>query len=93
MILAINVIDPVEKKLIRTRDVVFIEYQTIEDIDKVERSSSSSNNNLIDVDPILWQMVLYMRMLHNKRKNMRMLVSQWLWMIELMLAMVLCSLR
>ena len=93
MILAINVIDPVEKKLIRTRDVVFIEDQTIEDIDKVERSSSSSNNNLIDVDPILWQMVLYMRMLHNKRKNVRVLVSQWLWMIELMLAMVLCSLR
>ena len=52
MILAINVIDPVEKKLIRTRDVVFIEYQTIEDIDKVERSSSSSNSDLSSLENI-----------------------------------------
>ena len=44
--------DPVGKKLIKSRDVVFIEDQTIEDIDKVERSSSSSDDDLVDVDPI-----------------------------------------
>ena len=44
--------DPVGKKLIRSRDVVFIENQTIEDIDKVERSSSTSDGDLVDVDPI-----------------------------------------
>ena len=44
--------DPVGKKLIRRRDVVFIEDQTIEDIDKVETSSSSSDGDLVDVDPI-----------------------------------------
>ena len=44
--------DPLGKKLIRSRDVVLMENQTIEDIDKVERSSSSSNGDLVDVNPI-----------------------------------------
>ena len=44
--------DPVGKKLIRSRDVVFIEDQTIEDIDKAERSSTSSDGDLVDIDPI-----------------------------------------
>jgi len=34
--------DPVQKKLVRSRDVVFVEDQTIEDIDKVEKSTDDS---------------------------------------------------
>ena len=33
--------DPVDKKIIRSRDVVFIEDQTIEDIEKAEKTTSS----------------------------------------------------
>ena len=43
--------DPIDKKLIRSRDVVFFEYQTIEDIDKTEKLDSRTNESL-DVDPI-----------------------------------------
>ncbi|KAF2300465.1 hypothetical protein GH714_013629 [Hevea brasiliensis] len=42
--------DPVEKKLVRNRDVTFIEDQTIEDIDKADRSKSETDG-LIDLDP------------------------------------------
>ncbi|KAH0716574.1 hypothetical protein KY290_012732 [Solanum tuberosum] len=44
--------DPVDKKLIRSRDVVFFEDQTIEDIDKVEKPDSQIDESLIDVDPV-----------------------------------------
>ena len=44
--------DPIAKKLVRSRDVIFVEDQTIEDIDKVEKSSSSIDDNLIDLDPV-----------------------------------------
>ena len=33
--------DPVDKKIIRSRDVVFIEDQTIEDVEKAEKTTSS----------------------------------------------------
>ena len=42
--------DPIEKKLVRSRDVVFVEDQTIEDIGKVEKSKSQAEN-LVDLDP------------------------------------------
>ena len=29
--------DPVEKKLVRSRDVVFVEDQTIQDVEKIEK--------------------------------------------------------
>ena len=44
--------DPVEKKLVRSRDVVFFEDQTIEDLDKVEKVDSQSSDSLVDVDPV-----------------------------------------
>jgi len=40
--------DPVEKKLVRSRDVKFMEDQTIEDIDKVEKSTPKEDNGVAD---------------------------------------------
>ena len=42
--------DPVDKKVFKSRDVVFLEDQTIEDIDKLE-SAESSTDDLVDLDP------------------------------------------
>ncbi|RDX83249.1 hypothetical protein CR513_35856, partial [Mucuna pruriens] len=42
--------DPVEKKLVRSCDVQFIEEQTIEDIDKVKKSTLEKDNNLSEID-------------------------------------------
>ncbi|RDX82832.1 hypothetical protein CR513_36333, partial [Mucuna pruriens] len=44
--------DPVEKKLVRSRDVQFMENQTIEDIDKVKKSILEKNNSLSEIDPV-----------------------------------------
>jgi hypothetical protein len=44
--------EPIKKKLIHRWDVIFVENQTIENTDKVEKSSSSINDHLIDLDPI-----------------------------------------
>ncbi|KAK9019508.1 hypothetical protein V6N11_054026 [Hibiscus sabdariffa] len=44
--------DPVQKKLMRSRDVVFIEDQTIDDIDKTEKYDSLNNGDLTDVNPV-----------------------------------------
>jgi len=44
--------DPVEKKLIRSRDVKFMEDQTIGDIDKVEKSTLKEDNGVADFEPI-----------------------------------------
>lgn len=42
--------DPTEKKLVRSRNVVFIEDQTIQDIEKLEISMPMYNNDLIELD-------------------------------------------
>ncbi|KAH7575663.1 hypothetical protein JRO89_XS02G0185800 [Xanthoceras sorbifolium] len=39
----------VYKKLVRSRDAVFVENQTIEDIDKVEKDVPSTNSDLTDL--------------------------------------------
>ena len=44
--------DPIGKKLLRSRDVVFVEDQTIEDIEKVEKAEPQHSSDLIDVDPV-----------------------------------------
>ncbi|WVZ04644.1 hypothetical protein V8G54_017990 [Vigna mungo] len=44
--------DLVEKKVVRSRDVQFMDDQTIEDIDKVKKSTPKKDGNVIDVDPI-----------------------------------------
>ena len=44
--------DPVEKKLVRSRDVQFMEDQTIEDIDKVEKTTPEKDSNLTDGNPM-----------------------------------------
>lgn len=43
---------PVEKKLIRSRDVVFMEDQTIEDIDKMKKINSAEGSELTDVEQV-----------------------------------------
>ncbi|RDX91561.1 hypothetical protein CR513_26441, partial [Mucuna pruriens] len=43
---------PVEKKLVRSRDVKFMEDQTIEDIDKVKKSTLEKDNSLSEIDPV-----------------------------------------
>jgi len=40
--------DHIKKKLVRSRDVHFMEDQTIEDIDKVEKTTPEKDNNLTD---------------------------------------------
>lgn len=42
--------DPVEKKLVRSRDVVFLEDQNIEDIRKDRETASTSGQDLVDLD-------------------------------------------
>jgi len=42
--------DSVEKKLVRSRDVIFVEDQTIEDIGKTKKSESPSTNDVVDTD-------------------------------------------
>jgi transposase InsO family protein len=42
--------DPVEKKLVRSRDVVFMEDQTIHDIEKTEKVVPQYSDGLIDLD-------------------------------------------
>jgi len=44
--------DPVNKKLVRSRDVVFLEDQTIEDIEKMEKDESKQSGDLVNGDPV-----------------------------------------
>ena len=44
--------DPIENKLVRSRDVKFMEDQTIEDIDKMEKSTPKEDNGMADFEPI-----------------------------------------
>ncbi|RDX74016.1 hypothetical protein CR513_46284, partial [Mucuna pruriens] len=44
--------NPVEKKLVRSRNVQFMEDQTIEDIDKVKKSTPEKDNSLSEIDPV-----------------------------------------
>ena len=47
-----NFYNPIDKKLIRSRDVALFEDQTIEDIDMTEQLDSHVDQSLVDVDPI-----------------------------------------
>ena len=44
--------DPVEKKLVRSCDVQFMKDQTIEDINKVERTTPGKDSNVTDGNPM-----------------------------------------
>ena len=44
--------DPTEKKLVRSHDVVFMEDQTIQDVDKIEKVAHQYSDDLIDLDAI-----------------------------------------
>ncbi|KAJ0042674.1 hypothetical protein Pint_18583 [Pistacia integerrima] len=44
--------DPVEKKLVRSHDVVFMEDQTIQDVEKEEKVRPQYSDGLIDLDPV-----------------------------------------
>ncbi|KAJ0102904.1 hypothetical protein Patl1_04799 [Pistacia atlantica] len=48
--LARGAMDPVEKKLVRSRDVVFVEDQTIQDVEKAKKVVPQYNDGLIDLD-------------------------------------------
>ena len=52
--------DPIDKKLIRGRDVVFFEDQTIEDIDKTEKLDSHTDERYL----LLIQFLLLIHLLH-----------------------------
>ena len=43
---------PVQKKLVRSRDVVFMEDYTIQDIEKTDATESQHSDDLIDLDPL-----------------------------------------
>ena len=44
--------DPIEKKLVRSCDIIFIENQTIEDIDKAEKVEFSSFDGIVHHDDV-----------------------------------------
>jgi len=44
--------DPVGKKLVRSRDVKFMEDQTIEDINKMDKSTPKEDNGEVDFEPV-----------------------------------------
>ncbi|KAJ0034715.1 hypothetical protein Pint_25418 [Pistacia integerrima] len=44
--------DPVEKKLVRSRNVVFMEDQTIQDVEKTDNVVPQYSDGLIDLDPV-----------------------------------------
>ncbi|KAL6977755.1 hypothetical protein U1Q18_052729 [Sarracenia purpurea var. burkii] len=45
--------DPINRKLIRSRDVIFMENHTIDDIDKAEKGvPTPENEEMVDVDPV-----------------------------------------
>ncbi|KAH0669684.1 hypothetical protein KY289_024177 [Solanum tuberosum] len=46
-----HLFDQVEKKLVRSHDVVFFEDQTTEDLEKTKKVDSQSSEILVDVDP------------------------------------------
>ncbi|RDX98381.1 hypothetical protein CR513_18707, partial [Mucuna pruriens] len=48
--------DHVEKKLVKSCDVQFMEDQTIEDIDKVKKTTLEKDNSLSEIDPV-WMLV------------------------------------
>ncbi|KAK8492320.1 hypothetical protein V6N12_073614 [Hibiscus sabdariffa] len=47
-----RIYDPVQKKLMRSQDVVFIEDHTIDDIDKTEKEDSPNSGDVTDVNPV-----------------------------------------
>ncbi|KAK8568783.1 hypothetical protein V6N12_007323 [Hibiscus sabdariffa] len=46
-----DVCGPIKRKLVRSQDIVFIEDQTIDDIDKMEKEDSPDSGDLTDVNP------------------------------------------
>ena len=44
--------DPIEKQLVKSRDIIFMKNQTIEDIDKVEKVESSSFDGIVHHDEV-----------------------------------------
>ncbi|RDX67889.1 hypothetical protein CR513_53184, partial [Mucuna pruriens] len=49
--------DLIEKKLVKSRDVQYMENQTIEDINKVKKTTSEKDNSFSEIDPV--QMLVY----------------------------------
>ncbi|RDX98308.1 hypothetical protein CR513_18798, partial [Mucuna pruriens] len=45
--------DPVEKKLVRSRDMQFMEDQIIEDIDKIKKTTPEKDNSLPEIDLVM----------------------------------------
>ena len=44
--------DPMQKKLVRSRDAMFMEDHTIQDIEKTDVTEFQYSDNLIDLDPV-----------------------------------------
>ncbi|XP_055800854.1 uncharacterized protein LOC129870209 [Solanum dulcamara] len=47
-----RIYDPIEKKLVRSRDIVFMENQTIKNINKVEKLESSGSDDVVLLDQV-----------------------------------------
>ncbi|RDX72833.1 hypothetical protein CR513_47628, partial [Mucuna pruriens] len=60
--------DPVDKNLVRSHDVQFMEDQTIEDIDKVKKSTLEKDKILYEIDPV-WMLVHDMDTVDNNVQN------------------------
>ena len=83
--------DPDERKSIRSCDVKFMEDQTIEDIDKIEKTTSKIDNKLSNVDPVecLYVIWILLRIMFRMMSNMMMLMINNLEMILMFLLMTL----
>ncbi|RDY08818.1 hypothetical protein CR513_06903, partial [Mucuna pruriens] len=68
LIKRVRLYDPVEKKLIRSRDVQFMEDQTIEDNDKVKKITSEIDNSLSKID-LVWMHVHDLDTIENNVQN------------------------
>ncbi|RDX78452.1 hypothetical protein CR513_41272, partial [Mucuna pruriens] len=64
----VKLYDPIEKKLVRSRDVQFMKDQTIEDIDKVKKTTLEKDNSLSEID-LIWMPVHDLDTIENNVQN------------------------
>ncbi|RDX98100.1 hypothetical protein CR513_19027, partial [Mucuna pruriens] len=64
----IRMYDPIEKKLVRSHDVQFMEDQNIKDIDKVKKSTLEEDNSLSEID-LVWMPIHDLDTVDNNVQN------------------------
>lgn len=87
---------PIEKKLVRGRDVVFYEGQTIQDIRKIEETSKSSdisrNVDMISSFPLIVQIRVIRMVQHKMIINIKMQNKTWVIAMPLLISSLVNSL-